>query len=458
MQNPPASPGGFRFSRNHLTTFCRQPDTGSISTIPTFAPPTQTPDLATLRSVCAEPYGFWLDSAVQHKDAGNRSFWGAGPTAILTSRGRSVSIERVRGATERFDGDPFAILRELLAEHAHLAEGAAVGYLGYGLKRHIETLPDTVLDDLELPDCTLAFYDRIHEFDARTLYLNASDRSPGLSGTDVTSSFTRDGYEATVEGALAYIRAGDIYQVNLSQRFAVPCTDDPFDVYLRLRSESPAPFAAFINYPDFSVLSSSPERFLHYRPEDRRIETRPIKGTRPRGRDEVSDRALARELLQSEKDRAENIMIVDLLRNDLGRIAQIGSVNVTDLLELETFAGVHHLVSTIEARLRPDRDVVDLLRAAFPGGSITGAPKIRAMQIIDELEPVSRGVYTGAIGFMRMSGEMDLNIAIRTIVMKDGTASFSVGGGIVADSDPAMEYDETLHKAAGMIRALGGAT
>jgi len=209
-----------------------------------------------------------------------------------------------------------------------------------------------------------------------------------------------------------------------------------------------------LRYADFAVLSSSPERFLRYEPRGRLIETRPIKGTRPRGRDGAEDRALAAALEASEKDRAENLMIVDLERSDLGRVAEIGSVVVPRLWQLESYATVHHLTSTVRARLGADCDIVDLLRATFPGGSITGAPKIRAMQIIDELEPVARGVYTGAIGYIRFDGSMDLNVAIRTMVLKDGLASFHVGGGIVADSDPAMEYEETLHKGAGMARVL----
>ncbi len=414
------------------------------------------PDLATLRTVCAEPYGFWLDSAMAHERLGRASFWGAEPVAVLRSWGRRAEVERRRGVTERWEGDPFAALRSLLEEHAGLREGAAVGYLGYGLKRHVERLPDTASDDLGLPECCIAFYERLHAFDPQPLRPPAPD--PGLPRqfAGLRSNFSRESYEAAVERALAYIRAGDIYQVNLSQRFQAPCREDPFDVYLRLRAQSPAPFGAFLRYRNFAVLSSSPERFLHYDPATRGIETRPIKGTRPRGADAESDRALACELLKSEKDRAENVMIVDLERNDLGRVAEVGSVRVTGLVELETFANVHHLTSTVRARLREDKDIVDLLRATFPGGSITGAPKIRAMEIIDELEPVTRGVYTGAIGYIRFNGEMDLNVAIRTVVVKGGSATFSVGGGIVADSDPALEYEETLDKGAAMARTLAG--
>ena len=416
----------------------------------------QCVDLATLRAVCAEPYGFWLDSAMAGGKLGRRSFWGAEPTVVLRSWGRRVEVERVRGATERLEGDPFEVLRELLAERRQTPGGAAVGYWGYGLKRHLERLPDTAVDDLRLPECHIAFYDRVSSFDPGPLAPAPPALGPLPAFEGLRSSFTREEYEAAVERALAYIRAGDVYQVNLSQRFLAECHADPFDVYLFLRAQSPAPFAAYLRGPDFAVLSSSPERFLRYQPQERSIETRPIKGTRPRGACPESDCALAQELLASEKDRAENLMIVDLERNDLGRVAQVGSVRVAGLWELETYATVHHLTSTVQARLRTDRDAVDLLRATFPGGSITGAPKIRAMEIIDELETVARGVYTGAIGYIGFNGSMDLSIAIRTMVIKDGEASFHVGSGIVADSDPGLEYEETLHKGAALARVLLG--
>ncbi len=414
-----------------------------------------SPSIPGLRSICAEPYGLWLDSALWHPELGATSFWAAEPVTVLRSRGGLVEVERVRGATERFAGDPFETLRALLAEHRGSAEGAAAGYLGYGLRRHLERLPDTAADELGLPDCIMAFYKRLEPFDPRPVCppVMAND---GLGGAfaGLQADFDRKSYERSVERALRYIGAGDIYQVNLSQRFRAPCVEDPFDVYLQLRALSPAPFAAFLRYPEFAVLSSSPERFLRYEPARRLIETRPIKGTRPRGVSPREDDLLAQELLSSEKDRAENVMIVDLERNDLGRVAEIGSVRLAGLCQLESYATVHHLTSVVTARLRDECDVVDLLRAAFPGGSITGAPKIRAMEIIDELEPVARGVYTGAIGYIRFDGSMDLNIAIRTMVVKGGAAYFHVGGGIVADSDPGLEYEETLHKGAGMAAAL----
>lgn len=410
----------------------------------------------TPRDLCAlatQPHGFWLDSALASPGLGETSLAGAEPFAVLRSWGGECELW-TRGPTDRFSESPFAVLRELLTRHAG-GEGAAVSYLAYDLKRHIERLPDTVDDDLGLPECHLAFYDDVLRFDARSLAVTTPRRSPlDDESAPPLSNFTRDEYEAAVAQALDYIRAGDIYQVNLSQRFEAPLEGDPFDAYMRLREQNPAPFAAFLRTPDADILSASPERFLRYNATSRHIETRPIKGTRPRGRTPDEDEALASELLTSEKDRAENVMIVDLERNDLGRVAEVGSVRVTQLAGLETFPSVFHLTSQVEAQLRDDRDAVDLLEATFPGGSITGAPKVRAMEIIDELEPTARSVYTGAIGYFGFDGSLDLNIAIRTVIAKDGVAYYQAGGGIVADSVPALEYEETLHKASALRRAL----
>jgi para-aminobenzoate synthetase component 1 len=251
---------------------------------------------------------------------------------------------------------------------------------------------------------------------------------------------------------IEYIRAGDCYQVNLSQRLLAPLREHPLDLYGRLRTLNPAPFGAYFDLGDFQILSASPERFL--RVTNGEVETRPIKGTRPRGRTPEEDAALAAELAASPKDRAENVMIVDLLRNDLGRVCEFGSVRVPTLCEVESFRFVHHLVSEVRGKLRPGLGPLDLLAAAFPGGSVTGAPKVRAMEIIAELEPTARGPYCGSLGFVGFDGSMDTNILIRTFTAGRGWVQFPVGGGIVADSDPAREYEETLHKAAGLLRAL----
>jgi para-aminobenzoate synthetase component 1 len=253
-----------------------------------------------------------------------------------------------------------------------------------------------------------------------------------------------------------YIVAGDIFQANLSQRLEAPLEEDPWHLYRRLREVNPAPFAAYLEFDGVYVASASPERFLRVEP-DGRVETRPIKGTRPRGQSPIHDAALSRSLWDSEKDRAENLMIVDLLRNDLSRTCRPGTVRVPELFALEGYQTVHHLVSTVVGQLAPGMDALDLLAAAFPGGSITGAPKVRAMEIIAELEPSRRGVYCGSIGYLSTTGAMDTSIVIRTLVALGGRVTFSVGGGIVADSDPEGEYQETLDKARALVTALAGA-
>ncbi|MEQ9575642.1 MAG: aminodeoxychorismate synthase component I, partial [Rhodospirillales bacterium] len=279
-------------------------------------------------------------------------------------------------------------------------------------------------------------------------------------GLDLTwrADQTRAEMEARIARAIDYIHLGDIFQANIAQRFLadLPADTRPYDVYRRLRRISSAPFAAFLNCgKGRAVISASPERFLSLGPGGV-IETRPIKGTRPRGVTTDEDRALAAALIASEKDRAENLMIVDLLRNDLSRVARLGSVRVSKLFELETFARVHHLVSEVQADIAEGLDAVDLLRATFPGGSITGAPKIRAMEIIHELEPVSRGPYCGAVAWLGFDGAMDSAIAIRTMTYADGVVAAQAGGGIVADSDPADEYEESMTKIKPLLAALDG--
>jgi para-aminobenzoate synthetase component 1 len=268
----------------------------------------------------------------------------------------------------------------------------------------------------------------------------------------VRANMSRREYVAAFERIQHYIREGDCYQVNLAQRFAAPCRGNAWTLYQTLRQANPAPFSAFINGPQARILSSSPERFL--RVLDGRVETKPIKGTRPRSADPLEDRRQEEALRHSEKDRAENLMIVDLLRNDIGKHCQPGSVRVPKLFDVESYATVHHLVSTVTGTLAPGHDAISLLRDSFPGGSITGAPKIRSMEIIEELEPNRRGVYCGAIGYLGFDGNMDTNIAIRTLVHSAGQVCFAAGGGIVTDSDAAEEYQESLDKAAALLRVL----
>jgi len=272
---------------------------------------------------------------------------------------------------------------------------------------------------------------------------------------ELRANMTRDDYERAVRRILDYIAAGDVYQINFTQRFEATTSARPALLYHALRTVNPAPFAAYLDCGVGQVLSSSPERFLRIR--GREIQTRPIKGTRARTGNEQADQKAARELLMSAKDQAELLMITDLERNDLGRVCVYGSVHVPELVALESYATVLHLVSTVEGRLADGVTAVDAIRACFPGGSITGAPKIRAMEIIDELEPSARGVYTGAIGYLGFNDCSDFNIAIRTMIHQDGKVHFHAGGGIVADSVPALEYEETLHKARGMVQALARA-
>ncbi|MDP2954295.1 MAG: aminodeoxychorismate synthase, component I [Chloroflexota bacterium] len=440
------------------------------------------------------PFCFFLDSGMDSQRLGRFSFLGSDPFLVMKSRGREIDL--LLGDRERrISGNPFQVLGKLLDQYripSPPAEvpllGGAVGYLSYDLCHFVERLPGRARDDLLLPESYFGFYDalvawdhllgkaylistglpetgpaqrrraeaRLEEMGSRlraTGSVAEASWSPQISPPpELHSNFTHQAYVKAVERAREYISAGDIYQVNLSQRFEAPLSLAPYELYRYLRRINPAPFAAYLGFPEVAVVSSSPERFLRLHGD--RVETRPIKGTRPRGSTPEEDRALARELLHSPKDQAEHVMIVDLERNDLGRVCQYGTVRVSELMALESYATVHHLTSTVEGKLRPDRSTMDLLQACFPGGSITGAPKVRSMEIIDELEPTRRSVYTGAIGYLSFNGDLDLNIAIRTILIKEGRAYFQVGGGIVYDSDPEAEYQETLDKARALIQAL----
>jgi len=363
------------------------------------------------------------------------------------------------------DGDPLNAARALLEPHHRPAlaglppfQGGIMGYLGYDWTAGLG-LYDWVVawDHLEARAWLLAWTERRLKWAQKRLQapLRPSSgvfRRPPPSS--VTSNFTRAEYESAVARIRDYIAAGDVYQVNLAQRFQTPCAGPPLDLYRRLRARSAAPFGAYLALGPLTIASISPERFVRLDAATRVAEARPIKGTRPRGATPAEDAALAGALTASEKDRAENVMIVDLLRNDLGKVCRPGSVRVPELYALESHPTVHHLVSTVTGVLGDGADAFDLLRAAFPGGSVTGAPKIRAMEIIAELERGRRGVYCGAIGYVSATGGMDLNIPIRTVVLQDGGASFHAGAGIVWDSDPAAEYEETLAKARPMMDAL----
>jgi len=439
------------------------------------------------------PYSFFLDSGINPLGLGRYSFIGAKPFLVFKSKGNRCEI--VTGETQEFmQGNPFTVLKKLLARYTlpKMPDlppflGGATGYFAYDLGEQLEVLPSTAEDDLAIPDCILGFYDTVLIYDheeevwiisatglpeeepaarelramgclqeARELLLsppvNPVNTARQKINLNLEANFSPEGYRQAVQKAKNYIAAGDIFQVNLSQRFSANLPTEPFELYKTLRAINPAPFASYLNYPEVVVASASPERYLLL--TDNRVETRPIKGTRPRGQDPETDRANRKELLNSTKDRAELVMIIDLERNDLGRVCTTGSVRVPDLIRLEEYATVFHLVSTVEGTLPPDKNIIDVLEASFPGGSITGAPKIRSMEIIDELEPVKRGIYTGSIGYISFNGDADLNIVIRTYVIKDSKVYYQVGGGIVADSDPQAEYLETLTKGKALKAAL----
>lgn len=425
---------------------------------------------------------FFLDSAIKMgEDMTRYSFLGCKPFMVLKSKGSNISIKDGNGIIEK-QGNPFEELRRILKmfrlEDFMMPNipftGGAVGYMSYDLCHFIERLPSTTVDDIGFPDMYFGFYDKIIVYDhyadkcllagrdAKDSYLEAvaqtsltpagGGRFPKGNKPGIKSNFTKESYLNAVRRAKEYIAQGDIYQVNLSQRFEAEITVPPHELYMRLRTASPAPFSSYVQFDGKAVVSSSPERFLRLR--SGRVQTRPIKGTRPRGSDAESDRNLKAQLLQSPKDNAELTMIVDLERNDLGRVCNYGSVKVTSKRTLETHPTVFHLVAAIEGDLHPRYDTVDLIKATFPGGSITGAPKIRAMEIVDELEPTSRSLYTGAIGYIGFNGNVDFNIAIRTFLVNGSKAYFQVGGGIVADSDPEEEYQETLHKARALRESI----
>lgn len=441
---------------------------------------------------CREEYSFFLDSGMDPFRLGRYSFIGANPFIRIEAKGNSIYVWKEDGNKECYTGNPFIILKELIHRYdinnnTNLPfVGGAVGFLAYDLCHHIEKLPCTAADDLQLPDMIFGFYDGIVVIDhlmnktyAVSAGLPQNDRNAAyrtvrnmkdrikkgkiedLEYLDIpyrqnkvklVSNFTREDYCKAIGRAKEYIRCGDIYQVNMAQRFTTLINRHPFNIYAYLRSINPAPFASYLDYGSMKVVSSSPERFIQLR--NGYLETRPIKGTMPRGKTEEEDFRNVEMLKNSIKDRAENVMIVDLLRNDMGRVCKFGSVRVPELCCIETYATVHHMVSTVTGELKPGHDAVDCIVAAFPGGSITGAPKIRSMEIIDELEPACRHIYTGSIGYIGFDGNMDMNIAIRTILVKDQRAYYQVGGGIVWDSVPGKEYRETLDKGLALSRAL----
>lgn len=441
------------------------------------------PDSAQRFAALADRRWFaFLDCGRGGAHAGRYDILAADPYATLTTRGELTTI-RCRAGTRYSRADPLRLLAESLGPRGEAAPalpftGGAIGYFSYDLARRFERLPQLAEADIRLPEMAVGLYDWAlvvdHEEQRSWLVGAGRDRrteavweelvraaasgagrrpsAPFQILSPVVSNFDRAAYRRAFDRIEAHIRDGDCYQVNLAQRFEARVCGDPWHAYSSLRATNPAPFSAFLAYPFGAVLSSSPERFLRVRGD--RVETKPIKGTRPRAPDPQRDGALAAELAASSKDRAENVMIVDLLRNDLGKSCIAGSVGVDVLFEIESFASVHHLVSSVSGRLAPECGAVDLLRGCFPGGSITGAPKLRAMQIIEALEPQRRSVYCGAIGYIGFDGNMDTNIAIRTLVQAGDSIYAWAGGGIVADSEEGAEYQESLDKAAALLAIL----
>jgi para-aminobenzoate synthetase component 1 len=419
------------------------------------------------------PGAVLLDSGRPSADRGRYDLLSAWPQEQLTvspDESGEAFLQRLRDNLTRL-GEA-----SLPAPYELPFAGGLIGYLSYDFGRHLERLPSQACDDLHLPDARfglygwalvsdhlaltsqLVFHPTLPDSERQRLIGLFSQPAPEAVApfkllTPMTADLSADQYQQAIERIQQYIQAGDCYQVNFAQRFRAPCQGDSWAAYCALREACPTPFSGFQSLPDGdAVLSLSPERFVKV--SQRHVETRPIKGTRPRGQTPGQDAANAAELLASPKDRAENLMIVDLLRNDLGRTCRIGSVRVPELFSLESYPNVHHLVSSVTGELADDRDALDLIAGSFPGGSITGAPKIRAMQIIDELEPTRRGLYCGSLLYLDVRGEMDSSIAIRSLLVKDGQVCCWGGGGIVADSEWQAEYQESITKVKVLLDTL----
>lgn len=441
-------------------------------------------------------HAFLLESIEGGEKWARYSFLGTSPSLIVRSKGSRVEVVRGTSISVEEHLDPTNCLRGLLAGYVPVEVpglprfvGGAVGYLGYDMVRHFEELPTDRPDTIGAWDSFFMITDTLLVFDtvkqkiqvvatARTddgtsledTYAEAISRvdklveklrvpvsaksttAPSAEVVGFRSNITQPDFEAAVVRCKEYVRAGDIIQVVLSQRMSGTLTVDPFDVYRVLRTLNPSPYMFFLRCGDTVVTGASPEVMV--RKEADRVELRPIAGTRPRGGTPEEDAQLAEELLTDPKERAEHVMLVDLGRNDLGRVCRTGSVTVSELMVIERYSHVMHIVSNVQGELSDGNDAFDLVRATFPAGTLSGAPKIRAMQIIDELEPVQRGVYGGAVGYVSYSGNMDLAIAIRTLVVKDGRVHLQAGAGVVADSDPAAEWQETVNKAMAVKRAI----
>ncbi len=453
-----------------------------------------TPVSAFLAVAGDQPEAFLLESVERGEAVGRYTFLGARPYMKMVARGEEITLEHGRRREKR-RGNIFAAAKELLQAHgpAHVAglppfTAGAVGFLAYDAVRQLEKIGDRAVDDLGVPDCTLMFFDRLLAFDharhqihiiaaadvrgesARRAYERAVSDIAGIErklgrrlarprrrprrGRPLSThaSVSRAQFLRDVQRVKEYVAAGDIFQAVLSQRLDFAPGADPFDLYRALRMVNPSPYMYYLRTGTAHILGSSPEMLVRAR--QGRLEYRPIAGTHPRGRNEEEDRRLEEQMRSDEKERAEHVMLVDLGRNDLGRVSEYGSVNVRDLMFVERYSHVMHLVSALEGRLRRGLHALDALAACFPAGTLTGAPKVRAMQIIEELEPMRRGIYGGSVLYADFAGNLDSCIAIRTMLVKGGRAYLQAGAGIVADSDPRREYQECLNKAQALLKAV----
>ena len=476
-------------------TFARLAHEGNLVPVyDTFTADLLTPVGAHLRIAHRAKYSFLLESVEGGENIARYTFTGANPEEVFRARGANCAIEsagRVRRSTE----NPIELLRQLSSRYRPVRVpglppliGGAIGYFAYDMVRLIEKIPASGADEIGLDDCVMMFYRGLVAFDhvrhrvwvvqnvftegqgtlrqkydaaAREIRrtraklegpLPRAPKTKAHQPLKVKSNFTQPEYLAAVAKAKSYIRAGDIFQVVPSQRFSAPTTADPFEIYRALRVVNPSPYLYYLKLNDVSVVGSSPEMLVKV--QNRKVSYRPIAGTVPRGHSESEDQAFEQALLADPKERAEHIMLVDLGRNDLGRVCEYGSVTVDQLMFVERYSHVMHLVSSLSGKLRADLDCFDALMACFPAGTVSGAPKVRAMQIIDELEPTRRGIYAGAILYLDFSGNLDSCIALRTLVAKNGRAYIQAGGGVVADSVPEREYQETVNKARAIVSAL----
>ncbi len=456
-----------------------------------------TPVSAFLSIADGEPNAFLLESVERGEHIGRYSFLGVRPYMKVEAHAAEIVLER-RRSRERQTGNVFELVKRLLREHRSATipglppfTGGAVGYFSYDVVRQLENIGDRARDDLHLPDCALMFFDRLLAFDhlrhqihiiaTADVSRESTHKAYARAAADIArlekklssrlrpshwqwavprsrpklkihAQTTRQQHEKNVERAKEYIAAGDIFQVVLSRRVDFKPEVEPFNLYRALRTVNPSPYLYFLKFGDVQVLGSSPEMLV--RVTGRKLEYRPIAGTHRRGRDEPEDQHLEQQMLQDEKERAEHVMLVDLGRNDLGRVSEYGSVKVRDLMYVERYSHVMHMVSALEGTLRKGLDALDAFAACFPAGTLSGAPKVRAMQIIEELEPVRRGVYGGSVLYADFAGNLDSCITIRTMVLKGKKAYLQAGGGIVADSDPAKEFQETVNKAQAVIKAV----